>query len=445
MFSMSLGTSIGGFLELGLGFNLTTLIGVLSVLVANIFMINIQNIWFCYFLTLIMGTGVGLGKSLLGKNLTLYKPNKKGLITSVLSAINILLAGIFAIIGEKIINPKGHTLTEDEEYYKYEFSSRTYLYFTLGFFSLPIGTLIFLLFSFEYKKNEEQDNEQNKEEEEKTNETNKEINNSNGKQNEVEKKDNNIEASNEIDNNKSTKNEELILNNEVKALNKKNNYKKVIKTFRFWRIALIQLLITFSFSYIVNTGRTFGALIGIDGQALQYLMICQVAALIFIGPILGITVDKKGPLNLLRITALVCIIPGVILTLFIDNTAVFIISFILSVMSLISSIVGFSPFIMEVYGIQESVILGGIIGVFSKLSEITTTVAAFGISFIYTKKEIIKPYRIMYIIGSGFCVLSLILLMFEKKDKFKYDEDNESNEDDLGSLVDKDRITETKD
>ena len=59
-------------------------------------------------------------------------------------------------------------------------------------------------------------------------------------------------------------------------------------------------------------------------------------------------------------------------------------------MSLISSIVGFSPFIMEVYGIQESVILGGIIGVFSKLSEITTTVAAFGISFIYTKKEITK-------------------------------------------------------
>ena len=81
MFSMSLGSSIGGFLELRLGFNLTTLIGVISVLVANIFMLNIQNIWFCYFLTLIMGAGVGLAKSLLGKNLTLYKLNKKGLIT----------------------------------------------------------------------------------------------------------------------------------------------------------------------------------------------------------------------------------------------------------------------------------------------------------------------------------------------------------------------------
>ena len=196
---------------------------------------------------------------------------------------------------------------------------------------------------------------------------------------------------------------------------------------------------------MINTGRTFGALIGIDGQALQYLMICQVAALIFIGPILGITVDKKGPLNLLRITSLVYIIPGILLTLFIDNSASFIISFMLSVMCLISSIVGFSPFIMEVYGIQESVILGGIIGVFSKLSEVTTTVAAFVISFIYTKKEIIKPYRIMYIIGSSFCTLILVLLIFEKKDKFKYVEDNEKIEDDLGSLVDKDRITESKD
>ena len=35
--------------------------------------------------------------------MTLYKPNKKGSITSVIGAVDILLVGIFAIIGEKII------------------------------------------------------------------------------------------------------------------------------------------------------------------------------------------------------------------------------------------------------------------------------------------------------------------------------------------------------
>ena len=221
-------------------------------------------------------------------------------------------------------------------------------------------------------------------------------------------------------------------------MNKRKNIKKVIKTFRFWRLALIQLLITFSFSYIVNTGRTFGALIGINGGALQFLMICQTASLIVIGPVLGIFVDKKGPLNLLRLTSLVCIIPGILLTFFLNNSVIFIISFMIAVISLISSMIGFSPFIMETYGIEESVILGGIINAVAKVSEVITTVAAFVISLIYTKEEIQKPYRIMYIIGFIFCLLSLVLLIFEKKEKFDYDKKDE----DLGNLVEKDRFTE---
>jgi predicted MFS family arabinose efflux permease len=221
-------------------------------------------------------------------------------------------------------------------------------------------------------------------------------------------------------------------------MNKKKNIKKVIKTFRFWRLTLIQFLITFCFSFIVNTGRTFGALIGIDGSALQFLMICQTASIIIIGPFLGIIVDKKGPLNLLRLTSIVCMIPGILLTFFLNNSFIFIISFMLAVMSLISSAVGFSPFIMETYGIEESVILGGIINTFSKISEAITTVSAFIISLIYSKEEIEKPYRIMYVIGFAFCLLSLILLIFENKEKFDYGK----KEEDFGDLVEKERFTD---
>ena len=149
-------------------------------------------------------------------------------------------------------------------------------------------------------------------------------------------------------------------------------------------------------------------------------MLLQTIALILIGPLLGFLVDKKGPLNLLRIFALICVIPGVLLTFFTTNTFVFILSFVISVLGLISLMICFSPFIMEVYGIQESVIIGGIMNVFSKLSEIATTVSGFVISLYYTKDEIIRPYQAMYIIGAICCLISFILLLFEKKDKFNY-------------------------
>ena len=442
-FSMTLGTSIGGILELRLGLFFTTLVGFIIILITNIFFLNIQNIWLCYILTLISGIGVGIASSLGGKNLTLYKPDKKGLIVSIIGGVTILLAGIFSIVGEKIINPDGYTLGEEEEYYEYKYSSRTYLYFTLGFFSLPLGAIIFLLFTFEYSSSEnyeqiESTNSIEKEENVETEEKSESITNGENLNNEgiiIEEKNNKEEKSNETDENNK---EGDILEKDIKKMNKKKNIKKVIKTFRFWKLALIKLLIAFSFSFIVNTGRTFGALIGIDGNALQYLMICQTASLIIIGPILGIFVDRKGPLNLLRITSLVCMIPGILLTFLLNNSVIFIISFMIAVMCLISNMVGFSPFIMEIYGIEESVILEGISNVFSKLSEVITTVAAFVISLIYSKNEIVKPYRIMYIIGFIFSFFSLLLLIFENKEKFDYDKKDE----DLGNLIEKDRFSE---
>ena len=221
-------------------------------------------------------------------------------------------------------------------------------------------------------------------------------------------------------------------------MNKTRNLKKIIKTLRFWRLSFIQFLITFSFSFILGTGRTFGALIGIDGRVLQFLMLLQSFALVLVGPILGIFVDKKGPLNLLRIGSLLCMIPGLLLTFFTRNTFVFTVSFVISVLALVTVIVCFAPFIMEVYGIQESVIIGGVMNVFSKLSEIITTVGAFVISLFYSKDEIIRPYQIMYITGAVCCLLSFVLLMFESMEKYNYKEDEEG----LGNLVENGRFTE---
>ena len=418
-FAMTAGMSIGGFLELKLGLILTTLSGLVIILIGNIFFLNVQNIWLCYVLTFVVHLGAGISNSLNGKNLALYKPEKKGMLVSGVFALAVLFAGPLALLGEKIINPDGNTLTGEQEYYDYKYSSRTYLYFTIGFFTIPIGAIIFLLFIVVYKPSK----------------------NTNTNISELNEENKNIsdETPMETDKENNNKNEEgEIINEELKSMSNKKKVKKVIKTFRFWRLSIAQLLLSFSFSFILGTGRTFGAIIGIEGGALQFLMLLQSLALLIIGPLVGFLVDKKGPLNLLRVAALICVIPGVLLTFFTTVTFFFIFSFLLAIIGMVSMVVCFSPFIMEVYGIQESVIIGGIMNVFSKLSEIATTVSGFVISFYYTKDEIIKPFRAMYIIGAVCCLVSFIMFLFEKMDKFNYEIEEES----LDTLVENGRYTE---
>ena len=427
-FSTTFGMSIGGLLEHKIGFISTTLTGLCVILVGDIFFIRIQNIWLCYALTFIMGTGSGIANSLTGKNLALFKPKIKALLISIMAAFAVIFSGVFATLGEKIISPKGYTLSQGEEFYPANICKRTYLYFLSGFIVLPFAAVIFLLFIVEYKKEyskdsivvEERINEENEEKE---------------KVEESEEKEN-INLKNERKGENNIKEDEDIIDFEIKSMSKKKSIKKVFKTFRFWRLAFIQLFITFSFSFILGTGRTFGALIGINGTSLQYLMLLQSGALILIGPILGFISDKKGPLPLVRISAVICIIPGILLTFFTDKTPIFISSFVISILGLICGLIGFAPFMMEIYGIQESVIIGGAINVFAKISEIISTVSAFVISQLYTNDEIIKPYKIMYLSGAICCGISFVLLLFENDKKFVYDEDKEN----LGAIVEKERI-----
>jgi hypothetical protein len=185
---------------------------------------------------------------------------------------------------------------------------------------------------------------------------------------------------------------------------------------------------------MVNTGRTFGAIIGINGNALQFAGVLQTLFVLILGPILGILVDKKGGLIILRIVSISCILPSILLTFFMENDFIFILCFIIYVLDITGLMVSFGPFIMDVYGIQESVILGGIMNGLSKFGDAITTVAAFAFSLVCEtknkegKEEVDKTclkqkYAIMYFISGICCCLSSLLLFFEKKDKFIYDDE----------------------
>ena len=508
--ALSFSVSLGGMMENKLGFNMTIILGTIIIFISNIFFFRIQNIWACYFLTLIIGIGGGISTSLLGKNLTLYHPKKKGIIVSIIGLAIILIAGIFLIVGEKIISLTGETLEENVEVYSPLTASRTYLYFMLGFFTIPIGDIIFLLFSYEYKnsnvfdlnvpnednennlinsenkeettqnliideqeekvqkekkekkeKKEEKEKQEKEEEEEKDNKVEKEKKEEKEEEKEeIEEKEKKEEKENkeeekENEEEKEVKEEEPYLKNYEENQNNNNNLdidlkleedkgkkkiNQVIKTFRFWRIGIASFLLSFPISFMMTTGRTFGALIGIKGAALQFLTAIQGVAIIIIGPIFGILSDKKSPLLVLIISSLVSILPGIILLFFIDNTILYIISFVFIALGLVSKMVSFSPLLMEIYGITESVILGGIINGIGRVSEAITTLAAFIISFHFEGNEIKYPYKIIFIVGSGCSLLSFILLLFESKKKFVYKEEVDK----IDKLIDNDNITEVE-
>lgn len=414
-FAHTFSSSLGGYLENLFGFFKTIIIGFTIVFITNFFFIFQQNIWLCYFLSLIIGIGAGISTSLLGKNLTLYAPQKKGMISGLSGLGLMIITAIFALTGEKVINFDGVTLEENQNFYEEDIAKKTYLYFLIGECTIPFGLIFGLLLIYEYKSEDNQNNtntEDNKEEN--TGETKEET--------KGETKEETKEETPIVENGK----EKNLIDDVLKKEISKQNVKQVIKTLRYWRITLISFFLNIGISFMVSTGRTFGALIGINGNALQFAGMLQVLAVIIIGPLLGMLVDKKSPLLILRILAIISTIPGILLAFFMNNSFLFILCFVIYVLIITGIMVSFGPFVMEIYGIQESVILGGILNGVSKIADIITTISAFSFSLVCEKdKDCLKlRYGYTYFISSICAGISTILLFIESNKKFNYDKES---------------------
>jgi MFS family permease len=333
-----------------------------------------------------LGIGTGISVSLLGKNLTFYSPAKKGIINGLFFFGLLIVTAIFVLSGEKIIAFDAHTIENDEEFYPEKIAERIKIYLIIGEFSVAIGLILGLIFLFEYKAEE------------------------------------NGEIKETIEQESSE--------NLIKPDDTKRKIKQVLLSLRFWRITSIIFLINFAVAFMINTGRTFGSLIGIDGTALQYANTFQTLVIVLTGPILGIVVDKKGPVLIMLLASITSIITALLFLFFMDISFIFITAFVLTVLGVTQINISFGPFIMEVYGIQESVILGGIMSGIAKIGDIITTVAAFLVSLPndeekdnpqLKKENLKKAYKILYLISAIFCGISTILIFFESKEKFIYE------------------------
>ena len=135
--AQSIGMLIGGILEYKINYFYTTLTGLLISLISIIIIFFAYKSSVFYIFGVIWGLGVGISVSLLRKNLILFSPNKKGLTLSFVRIINtIFYAVVLYVINVYII-----------------YSLGSFLFYS--FIGIIIGLILFGLFSWEYKKEDE--------------------------------------------------------------------------------------------------------------------------------------------------------------------------------------------------------------------------------------------------------------------------------------------------
>ena len=82
---------------------------------------------------------------------------------------------------------------------------------------------------------------------------------------------------------------------------------------------------------------------------------------------------------------------------------------------------------MQILGLKNYLIIGGLGRLFTQIVLFSVAGISIVISiFKKSAKELLLPYRIVSLVGAGFAIFGLILILYENDDEFKFeDEENE--------------------
>ena len=393
-FAITIFAPLSGYSERTFGPKMSIMFGGLITFFATLGFFYQQNIFICYILIIVIGFGNGISIAIPNKNLISYKPDKKGFINSILICFQTITIPIYIFIGEKIINPQGLDIEKDKKFYNDECALNSRKIYYIILIMVPLGCLFGILLFFPYQSDEEMNkNEQISLLEETETKTSNE--NDLEKENESEEKQYSI------------------------------NLRKAIKSKRLKIIGGIAFSIIFQITFVLNTFRTFGALININGQLLQYLFIVIGLALLIFGPIWGILVDKYGGKIILFLISIISIITGILFEFFIENDIMFAIILTLNAICIAGINTSITPHIMHVFGIKYYLERGGLIGIYGGISILMSSITAFVISLFYENKPakaIIFPYKMITIFGIQLSVIASLLSYYESEKQFDYNE-----------------------
>lgn len=374
---------IAGILEKKIGFHSTLILGSFLIFISLIGYYIQQNIYIFYILICLMGFGNGVSIPYT-KNLIMYEPKRKGLISSSIMIPNIISMAIFKFLGEKIINKKGYTLNpkKNEIYYPEKICKNIQIYFILCIIIFPFLRIISMILMKKYNDDKEY---------------------------------------------REKKSENLIESNYINKENE-NSVVYAIKSKRFLLICFISFFSTFNQHFIVAIARTFGALIGINGKILQYLGIINSLSLVTISPLFGYLSDKIGTSIILKFLIFFNGAISFSFAIFINDKLMFVILNFLMYIIFSGFLTTMNPHIMHVFGMNNSIILIGINGLFATISNIIASMTAFTTSKYYQTKLLNIPYRICFLIGGFFNIISFILILNDNDTIFQYEEENKGKE-----------------
>ena len=443
---------IGGYMEKKIGGKDTIIFGGITVVI-SLFCLHLQqNIWIYYFLTVLLGIGLGSCNQICLRNICIYKPKKKGFMLSTIGTATTIFFGLFFYCSEKYINYYDYSLNKgtENQFYPEYISQRYQKFIVFLIYSYSIMTILSVIFFREYPKNDECNIEKNENKIEMSNiENNCDNNNTNSN-----KEINNISNTQIVCNESSTMINKTQLSSSSsdfkipeKKLNKKNkiskpkdkkpiikdekykkNMKKVIKSKRFWRLAFYNFLSPF-ISYLIMANFKNFRILMFSARLNRVIGVILGIFKLLIAPIVGFIVDKSGSIRILKTLCLLRIIIGILMALFLDSPTFNLILAFASELATVGQKNSFIPFIYNIFGIDYSIEIEGMFGIGEGFSNLFSAVMSFFISYLSgstTFGGLKLPYRCLYIFGSILSTIAFLLINFENEEIFDYDEDEEN-------------------
>ena len=155
--SQSIFSPLAGYIENKIGIYLALTISVVLRELDLFLFINQTSVLLSFLLIVFLGFSNGIGMAIPGKNLFLYYPKKGGIIGSLMGSCSIIIAIIFSIIGDKIINPGKYTLTKGERFYPLEISKNYIKCYKYILFINPICLILSLFLIKKYNPENEEE------------------------------------------------------------------------------------------------------------------------------------------------------------------------------------------------------------------------------------------------------------------------------------------------
>ena len=231
------------------------------------------------------------------------------------------------------------------------------------------------------------------------------------------------ETESDRNNSKALTPEELNAQNKEKY---KRDLKKIFTSFGIWRLFFECFLTSFLPLLVFNSHKTIALVNGRNQTVMVITSSVASVCLAFINPLWGYLYDKFSFKPLIIYMGIAGAFNGVffLVAIFYDSLITLSVVFNNSLLAAANSI--FFPHIMKIYGLKYSLEASGVIGLGIGITGI------LGAAFCYIINEMFDTnamsYYISYGVGSGLCLLSLVFSLFEKEEKFVYDDDEPKEE-----------------